>query len=521
LERDVHPVYIPQDYIAKSSTSYATWEGALIRQWLFLLVLVICVPLAINLIAKFLIAPFRIRRTQTILANPPTVETQSDHLTPELREFLGDVVREFTAAGFDVAVNVNHPGMVPGITGFQILFVNRRTNDLAMVLMGVGANVRFKLFGLTSQFSGGRRVVTTNNPKIGMYPSDPISDAINFSWARDVASLHEAHRRRLAKLGRGAQPRIAPAPGKELAYLDAEREREAKRAVDNGYRYLEHDGVRYRFTMKGAFLSTWKIVQPIQRWRIALRDRKARRLWNELGMDSWRPEKKPLQFPRPVETVATARTQMDDSKLGYEVGVAAGDSRTDQTDAATTIRFGNPSIGQVVLRKWFTILVMVVLGLLIGLQVRHAWIIWKFYSRFGSVMTLRRPPLFRPAILFYLALIMIDAWRIWRALARASGTAILEASHEGLRFTNAAGRPRAGMIPRKELDQFVVRVEEAGPFTKLYRLQATRAGSARPLVLLVGSSATALQSVRSSLARAMGIEAAPTPPPLPAVVADV
>ena len=42
----------------------------------------------------------------------------------------------------------------------------------------------------------------------------------------------------------------------------------------------------YRFTWKGAFLSTWKLVPPVKQIRVALRNRQSRKNWGKIGMSS-------------------------------------------------------------------------------------------------------------------------------------------------------------------------------------------------------------------------------------------
>src|SRR5213075_914355 len=98
-------------------------------------------------------------------------------------------------------------------------------------------------------------------------------------------TIHELHRRRVRHLGREGDPCVAPAPGTELAALTEDWHREGTRLERCGYCYLDELARTYRKTLKVAYLIQWKLLPPIVQWRTRLRDRRARRMWCELGMD--------------------------------------------------------------------------------------------------------------------------------------------------------------------------------------------------------------------------------------------
>jgi hypothetical protein len=141
-----------------------------------------------------------------------------------------------------------------------------------------------------SEFADGTQVVTgATRGDPSTLPRNPAIDSLGFSWVRDPRVLCEIHRRRLGHLGFGNRPRVAPPPGAELSYMDAERERDFAFWERVGYYHRHEAAGAMRLTWKGAFLSAWKMTEPVKSWRIWLRDGKACRAWRKLGMDGWRP----------------------------------------------------------------------------------------------------------------------------------------------------------------------------------------------------------------------------------------
>jgi len=239
---------------------------------------------------QFVVAPIVVYFTQSIAQRPNWRQTELDQLSPAMVEYLGQVVREFQEQGFEVVENLHGGGATPGVQGFQALLVNRSTNDLAVIIMTRAAVVRSALtFAIRSEFSDGTKIATGASQSPGIFPADPRTDWQNFPWVKQPAAMCEAHRRRLSTSGRTRDARFILTPGNERAYYQMEWDRGNQWHVQCGYRYLDEAAGVYRFTVKGAMLGTWKLIRPIKRMRIWLRDRAARRAWKSLGMDAYHP----------------------------------------------------------------------------------------------------------------------------------------------------------------------------------------------------------------------------------------
>jgi len=487
--------------------------------WL-LLAFSISLPVLITIFLQGVLTPIRIRRNQTMAADITYVETQAEILTPEFQDFIGRAVRQFNDHGFVVAANVHRAGVTAGLSVVQILLVNRSTNDVAIIAIIFATVTRSMLFGIRSCFADGKRIVTANIRKIGILPPDPKSESMNFSWVREAATLCEVHRRRLEAAGRADEERVSFVAGTEIAYLQSEHEYEMQRFVATGYKRLDRRSNIYKFTWKGAYLSTWKLMQPIQRWRISHRDRRAWQVWKELGMDRWQHVKdnemraesdtfdaatsSVPDVGRPIEAANCASAE---SPLNYQIAFEAGEFRQDFVDGTLRVHFRNPSVGQVLIRQWGNLLWMVCLVILFGWSLLQTWISWRFYSSIILPAGFHRPRLLTPSLLVWPILLGLQAWQLVRGLSRANGISIVEANSGGLSFSNAPGSTQAGRIARENLDRLLIRIDTPGMFRRLYRLEARTFSSPKAMSLFVGPSKVAMERVRKSLAQAMGMEA--------------
>jgi hypothetical protein len=486
--------------------------------WWLLCLLPLALMLTLNVVLKWIVVPIRIKRKQRIKAHPAREPTVVDQLTPEMQEFLGRTIGRFREIGFEVALNTRLPDLVSNVVGYHLLFVNRASNDLAHAIIARATNTRTMTVAISSSFHDGRHIVTGSSPQLGTHPRDPTKDAVNFPWATDPGTLWEAHRRRLDRAGRASDPRIAPARGDEMAFVEREHQKERDRCVARGYHRLDPASGDYRLTWKGAFLSAWKLTQPIKRWRIALRDRKARRVWQALGMDALSSPPMPVAPPTPsANSTPMEILVLPDGPLPYASAVAPGQvHRAPGDGGALTVRIGSPTPGQVLAQRWFSLVLAAFWMALLGWTLYRLWLL--------STVARFLPPKFHPirmlsrVMLIWVGLLAWEVWTTVRAIVRARGTVVLVAERSGLRFTNAAGREAAGFVPRDQFESFAVVLDRIGLSGRAYRLEVRTRASHRPIVLARGRDAAALRAAGLDLAEAMGVET-PRSVPVPLPVA--
>jgi hypothetical protein len=481
--------------------------------WYWIVIVsLLALPLAIKWFFKWIVAPIVVHRRQTMAMRPEPRFAGPEVLTPEIAELTGALVGQFKAEGFEFAGNVYHANAVPGVRAVQVMLVNRSTKDIGVVIGTVGAKIRSLVFSVRSEFADGTSVATYSSRSIGVYPPNPGNDAVNFAWVMDAQTICEAHRRRLDQLGKSAVPRVAPAPGQELEYVDREWQRESERYVELKYRYVEPSAGVLRFTWKGAILTSYKLTPPIKGWRIKRRDQRSRRKWQELGMDRWSSPVAPVSFPPPLSPASPPSPQPppvygaypQPSQLRYESFLGAGEIREEPNPHALTLHIGAPTVGEFLGRHWTTLIGILFWGTSLALWCFfYYFVTFKVPGRGSRAFSWTWPLL----ALFFLAL---DITKLATGLFTLRGTTTLTANYQGLTFNNVPAIRGSGHLPRPAIGSLQVVLHRAGFRKRLYRLFAILEGGARQTLLIHGDKG-ALEQIRSRLAQAMGIEAPGVP----------
>src|SRR3954471_9545374 len=78
-----------------------------LNRWYWLAVAAGLVALyAFSLVFKFVVVPIRLHKKHRTMRRPRYEPTRAEELTPEIRDFMGTLVPQFAAEGFEVAANV-------------------------------------------------------------------------------------------------------------------------------------------------------------------------------------------------------------------------------------------------------------------------------------------------------------------------------------------------------------------------------------------------------------------------------
>jgi hypothetical protein len=504
---------------------------------IWVIVALSALPLVLNVLLRFVWAPIKVHGSQTLAAKPAYQPVDPATLTPEMREFFDSVAGRMRGLGFEVATFLGHPrSVVPGIYSAEALLVNRATDDLAVVIVTHGGSTRSLVYAFRTDFSDGSRVSTGVNPGIGVFPRSPEDVGETFAFVDDVALLYEAHRRLIARHGLADRPRRpAPRAGEEADYHQWDWQRSMRWPLVRGYHWLDERAGVYRMTWKGAFLMTWKLVPPIKPWRIALRDRRARRTWRKLGMPTAPAElsaggavsAEPLpQGPSAQADPRLMTLPPAAPALGYEVGLNEGEVRIERGEGHATVRAGGPTPMQVLRRQKARIGWMMLFGGLVTYNLYQWWRLNQLLRSLPPGLVLRSrsrgqwplpsSPIQSPWFWLCAGMLLWESARLALSLRRARGLAVIVATPAGLRFTNSAGAIADGEAPRARIDSLSVVPRILGLGKRSFDLKLVLHGSSGGQLLLNGKDQQLVAEARDALAQAMGIEKAPARVDLPA-----
>lgn len=205
-------------------------------------------------LAMYVVAPLRVWRssaTRVTRSRPITPDTAS----PEVRAAVQELAAAVQPLGYDLReVSDLNDGMAVALHAY-----NRATH--AHLVDYQMARYRWQVF--RTEFSDGREVVTANAPLPSVFSRPNTLHACALPPATDLPTLHRAHLAHV-KLKAGA---ATPIPGQTTGYVEHHERRGMEGQV--GFGLYRRQGEEYRPTLRGAFLTTWRMLPPLKQLRAA------------------------------------------------------------------------------------------------------------------------------------------------------------------------------------------------------------------------------------------------------------
>jgi hypothetical protein len=254
-----------------------------IMDWLIYAAIAI---LCLQLLLQFLIAPLLIYFTNYHLANPYFIPFEIDSATRQLPHAYFQYINALQALGFTPSAHLYNEGQVRKTTIFLTLLVNPLEKDAAVIYqmnsqIGAGSSTLYIEF--CTSFADSSELNTLNSPFPGIFNPTDGKEIYRLRQVQDPQMLYRIHKLILAKRTRAAK--ILPAPGNEANELCRSMIRDLQREVETGYYYLDSAAQKYRPTLKGAFLHTWKLVWPVVWIRRYFEDARNERLIKPLNFN--------------------------------------------------------------------------------------------------------------------------------------------------------------------------------------------------------------------------------------------
>lgn len=236
----------------------------------------------------YTLGPILVRFTQRTAARPvfepydPARHGMREDVTALLRQ----TVDALLAEGFRVVADLYR---MDGRTRTRaVLLAGATAGESA--LAGAGDSTHPKARTATcfvefvTKFADGRQLSVQNNPLLTVFGRSPTRDVVWLPTVRDPARLWRVNRALLARRYGGVA--VAPLdPGDDpAAFLSAAIVREMTNQIAIGYYRLDERAQAFRPTCKGAFLMSWKLLEPVCSLQHWLARRRARALLDQLGL---------------------------------------------------------------------------------------------------------------------------------------------------------------------------------------------------------------------------------------------
>jgi hypothetical protein len=174
--------------------------------------------------------------------------------------------------------------MVPNVVNYLIMLINRESGDKAMVSAIIGTGVVRRLTSyleFSTRFESGQLFDTCNADELMVFPAGEKSVRTHVPSIREASELYRLHKYVMGKHAPTGH-KVVYEPGGVFDYLIryAFEEPYAEQAR-RGWLYFDERLDLYKPTLKGAYLMTWGLLQPMKAIRRKLLERRNRPLLDE------------------------------------------------------------------------------------------------------------------------------------------------------------------------------------------------------------------------------------------------
>lgn len=232
----------------------------------------------------FLITPLLILSSQKMSASPACDELQMHTLDPQIADFLMQKTNALYELGFDEPTLIHLPSAVSGVKAYLIMLVNRPAGDKVMVTALVAADVltiQTWYVEFSTRYASDQCVDTLNSEELSAFQQGPENVRTQVPSVTDVKELYRLHQYMMKKSNITAKKMLYE-PGQAVEYLKENALKKSYDAqVEKGWLTFDAAGNCYRPTVKGAYLMTWGLLQPMKWFRIVAMRKREREILSE------------------------------------------------------------------------------------------------------------------------------------------------------------------------------------------------------------------------------------------------
>jgi hypothetical protein len=226
--------------------------------------------------------PLHIRFSHRHAANPQFRAFKFANIDPSLSQFFIAYVNDFFDLGFDEPTLVQIHGASPHTNSYVIMWLNRPKGDKAMLVAVVAPSFGRKLVYIefSTRYESGEVFDTSNSSEL-LFPPGRETIRTQLPQVHDPRLLYQLHSHVMGKHHISGK-RVLYEPGNALDYLARSvLIKSFEKYTRRGLMYYDEGNNCYRPTLKGAFLMTWLLLEPIKTFRKAALWRKARKIVEE------------------------------------------------------------------------------------------------------------------------------------------------------------------------------------------------------------------------------------------------
>jgi len=238
------------------------------------------------LIFPFVFLPIITFCSHRLNANPriEQIHPGKDVVPVEFWDVARDAIDDLAGSGFKLKGHLRMSGWVSSAVTYYAVLENQMhcaIARLAVVFVQTKLVSRVSaMLAFTTEFASGSEVLTANNKELVTQPGSAQATVLWLPEVREADELYHYHQQAVQKCGFNGN--AMPTEQEPVEYLRRLAEKEVARSVKYGYYRLDSRSKKYRPTLKGAALLSWKLLPPIKNLRQAWRKYQTNKLLRKL-----------------------------------------------------------------------------------------------------------------------------------------------------------------------------------------------------------------------------------------------
>ena len=237
----------------------------------------------------FLITPLIILSTQKMAARPACEEMQMHSLDPKLSQFIMEKTNDLYELGFDEPTLIHMPSPSPGVKAYLVMLVNRPQGDKVLITALIGeaaVTIQTWYVEFSTRYANDQCVDTLNSSELSAFQQRPHNIRSQMPSITEVAELYRLHQFKMKTSGI-TEKKVLFEPGQAVEYLLVNAIKKAyDEQVKKGWLRYDAAGDCYRPTIKGAYLMTWGLLQPMKLFRTMAMHRREKEILAEFRKEA-------------------------------------------------------------------------------------------------------------------------------------------------------------------------------------------------------------------------------------------
>jgi hypothetical protein len=242
------------------------------------LILVIAV---VVLLVQAIMGPVLVRFNIWGRKNPEIKVVDFDEMESYIADKINAYCIELEKLGFEAIELFCLPDLMSNPVGPFAILLNEQGKTWAMVVFMKSDTAGTFHIEFCTEFFDESELCTNNSTQLTSFAKAYRKEVFQFPKQDDIGLMYAAHKH-LINTHFGGRSAVLNGVGNEQEYLEASFIKDFVKQAELGYYYLDRSGTKYRPTLKGAILMTWKLIWPIGAFRKLLRSINAQNILREI-----------------------------------------------------------------------------------------------------------------------------------------------------------------------------------------------------------------------------------------------